>query len=221
MTTRMIHQTHDRSTRGWVVPASAVAFAVLFIAGALMSEAGGHLEGKTGAQVVSIFESHKGQVLASVWLFMLAGFAFIPLAWGLRGRVSTGLSDLGDHVATVTANLYVALVIVAAGAGGTLAFTVVFEPEHAPASDLIRFVPLLADPIMLVGAALSVGIFLAVVSRAGQKSASVPTWFTALGFVTAVAMPFALFAVPYFLLPIWALGAAYVMRKQPVLPDAS
>jgi hypothetical protein len=199
--------------RTWIVPASAVAFAVLMVAGALTAEAGGKLTDKTAAQVVKSFHDGKGVAILSAFLLTLAGLAFLPLAWGATQRVRAGLSSLGEYMARTCAQLFVAMVLIAGAAGGTLAFVVVFEPEKDPPADLIRFVPLFLDSVIRIGGALAVGVFLAVIARAGQKAGVVPPWFSALGYVAAVGMLGAVFVYPFILLPIWALAAAYVLRS--------
>jgi hypothetical protein len=200
--------------RSWIVPASAIAFAVLFLAGERAAEmAGGKLKDKTAEQVVATFHDGKGLAIQSAWLLVLAGLAFVPVAWAATRRVSAGLSALGEYVARTSAQLFVAMVLVAAAVGGTLAVTVVFEPENNPPADLVRFLPLLSDSVIRIGGALAVAVFLTAISRAGQKVSAVPTWFSVLGYVAAVAMLGAVFVFPIVLLPIWALAAAYVLRK--------
>jgi hypothetical protein len=206
----------DDATTGrrWIVPACAIAFAVLFLAGERSAEmAGGKLKDKTPEQILKTFHDGKGLAIASAWLLVLAGLAFIPLAWAATRRVSAGLSGLGEYVARASAQLFVAMVLVAAAVGGTLAVTVVFEPENDPPADLVRFLPLLSDSVIRIGGALAVAVFLTVVSRAGQKVSAVPAWFSVLGYVAAVAMLGAVFVFPIALLPIWALAAAFVLRK--------
>jgi hypothetical protein len=200
-------------TGDWIVPASAIAFALLFVAGALTAEAVGSTEGKTADQIVKSFHDSKGLVMVSVWVLMLAGLAFVPLAWGATRRVSAGLSALGEHVARTSSLLFVGLVFVGAAAGGSLAVTGVTDSEKSPPADLIRFFPPFLDPLILIGGGLAAGVFLAVISRAGQRASAVPTWFSVLGYVAAVAMLGGIFAAPIMLLPVWALAAAFVLRK--------
>src|SRR5947207_7354039 len=108
-------------TGEWIVPASAIAFALLFVAGALTAEAVGSTEGKTADQVMKDFHDSKGLVMVSVWVLMLAGLAFVPLAWGATRRVSAGLSALRDYVASTSFVLIAGPVFVGAATGGLLA----------------------------------------------------------------------------------------------------
>lgn len=71
----------------------------------------------------------------------------------------------------------------------------------------------MGDPVVLIGGALTVGLFLVVVSRAGQVSGAVPGWFWVLGDVAAVAMLGAVMFLPMLLLPAWAIGAAFALRR--------
>ncbi len=82
-----------------------------------------------------------------------------------------------------------------------------------PRADLVRFVPQLGLPILLIGGALSAAVFLVVISRAGQRSATIPAWFAILGYAAAVAMLGGVFFVPKILLPIWSIAAAFVLAR--------
>jgi hypothetical protein len=203
----------DGSRGGALVPASAIAFAVLFVIGAVTAESVGTTEHKSADQILKSFHDHHGLLVASVWILMLAGLAFVPLAWGVTQRVSAGLSPLGEHVARTSSFLFVALVVVGAAAGGSLAVTGITDAEKSPSADLIRFFPPLLDPLILIGGGLVAALFLVVISRAGQRANAVPTWFPILGYVAAVAMLGGIFAAPIMLLPVWALAAAFVLRK--------
>lgn len=122
---------------------------------------------------------------------------------------------MGEQVARSAALLFVAMLLVAGVIFASLAGAVTFGSEKDPSADLIRFIPQTGFGILLIAGALSVGLFLVVVSRAGQTSGSVPTWFWVLGYVAAVGMLVGVWFVPMILLPIWAIAAAFVLRLRP------
>jgi hypothetical protein len=111
-----------------------------------------------------------------------------------------------------TALLFTAMVLVGGMVLASIAGAVQLGGEDNPPADIIRFVPQIGYGISLVAGALSVAVFLALVSRAGQLSRAVPAWFFWLGYVAAVAMVFGAIFLPMILLPIWAIAAAIVMK---------
>jgi hypothetical protein len=199
--------------RTWIVTASSIAFALLFVAGMLLAGGSNDTSGKTADQILKDFNDAKGGAIVGTFLLVVAGLAFLPVAWAAMRRVNAGLSLLGDHVARSTALLFVAMVFVSAGAFGALAGADVFGDEKNPSVDLVRFIPQLGFPIVLVAGALSAAAFLVVVSRAGQNASAVPSWFSVLGYLTAVAMLGGVFFLPMLMLPIWAVAGAYVHRQ--------
>lgn len=195
----------------WVVPASAIGFAVLFVAGLFLS--GTDTKGKTAEEVVKTFRDDKSLNIVAGYLLVLAGLAFLPVAWAILERVSAGLSPMGGQLARWSAQLFVAMVLVAGMLFASLAAAVSFGAEEDPPADLIRFVPQIGYAILLAAGALSAGLFLALVSRAGQRSGAVPRWFWILGYIAAVAMLAGVIFLPMVLVPIWAISAGLMLRK--------
>lgn len=202
------------ATRTWLVPGCAVVFAVLFVAGMMTSGAASDTENKTNAEVLKTFNDEKTGAIVGAFLLVLAGLVFLPLAWAAIRRISAGLSGLGDYVARSTALVFVGLTMVAAALFSTLAATVKFGSEDVPPAALVRFIPQMGYPVILIGGALTVGLFLAVVSRAGQVCGAVPAWFWVLGYVAAVAMLGGVMFLPMLLLPVWSIGAAFALRER-------
>ena len=201
--------------RAWVVPASAVAFAVLFVFGLLTAGGANDTQDKTDDEIVKLFHDNKTITVVGAYALVLAGLAFLPLAWAVARRVGAGLSTLGEQLARGTAVLFVAMVLVAAAAFASLAGGVAFGSLDDPSADLIRFVPQIGFGALLIAGALSVSLFLAIVSRAGQTTGAVPKWFWILGYVAAVAMLAGVMFLPMPTLPIWAIAAAFVLKGEP------
>jgi hypothetical protein len=194
-----------------VVTASSIGFAVPFVAGTLLS--GSDTQGRAAEEAVESFRDGKSLNIVAGYLLVLAGIAFMPLAWAILERVSGGMTSLGDQVARWTAQLVVAMVLVSGMLFASLAAAVSFGAEEDPPVDLIRYVPQVGLVMLLIAAALCAGLFLVLVSRAGQRAAAVPQWFWILGYVAAVAMVAGVVFVPMVLLPIWAISAGVVLRR--------
>jgi hypothetical protein len=194
-------------------PIFAVLFAVSLVVGLLMSGMANDTSNKSDDEVLKLFHDHKGAGAAAAYFFAFAGLVFLPLAWTLIRRVAVGLSPLAEQIARWTAVLFVAMVFAGGMTLSTLALTAVFGNEKDPSADLIRFLPQLGYPMLLIAGGLSVGVFLAVVSRAGQRSATLPKWHVIIGYVAAVAMLVAPLFVPMVLIPIWAIASAVALRR--------
>lgn len=202
-------------THGWVLTASAIGFAVLFVAGLTMAGGGFDTKGKTEAELQKLLNDNKTMMIIGAYALVLAGLAFMPLAWSIIRRVGAGLSALGEQLAHWTAVLFVAMVLVAGIVIGSLAAAVTFGDDVDPSADLIRFVPQIGYGVVLLAGALCASLFLAIVSRAGQTTGAVPKWFSILGYVAAVAMLGGVVFLPMAALPIWAIAAAFVVKGSP------
>lgn len=200
--------------RPWTVPASAIAFAVLLVAGVLVAGAGSDTADKSAEEVVKLFRDNKSAEIVAGYLLVLAGLAFLPLAWTMIKRVSAGLSEMGEQLARWSVVLFVAMLLSSGILFASLSAAVSLGGEDDPPADLIRFVPQIGFGMLLLAGALSASLFLVLVSRARQRSGAVLKWFWILGYVAAVAMLVAVMFIPMVLLPIWAIAAAVVLRTQ-------
>jgi hypothetical protein len=202
-----------RPHQAWIARVSALAFAVLFIVGMMMEGAATDTEDKSADEILKTFDDRKSVAIIGAYVLVLAGLAFLPLAWGAIGRVRSGLSAMAEQVARWTALLFVAMTLVAGVVFASLAGAVELGGEDDPPADLVRFIPQIGYGIVLIAGALSAALFLVVVSRAGQAASAVPTWFWVLGYIAAVAMLAGVIFVPMILLPIWAIASAFVVTS--------
>jgi hypothetical protein len=207
-------QVARRATgRAWVVPTSAVLFAVLFVVGLITVGGAPDTENKTAAEIMKTFRDEKGGAVLSAYFLVLAGMFFLPVAWAMVRRVAAGLTELAESLARTAAVLFVGLLFVASTVFASLAGAVVFGGMDDPPVLLVRYIPQIGFGLLLIAGALSAGLFLMIVGRAGQVSGAIPGWFVALTFVAAVAMLGGVAFIPMALLPMWALGAGVVLRR--------
>ena len=190
----------------------AVGFAVVYVVAMLMIGMANDTMDKTPDQIVKDFDDHKATALVGGYLLVVAGLLFLPVAWTAVQRIRPGLSAMNEQLAKWTALLFTAMVLVGGMVMASVAGAVQFGGEDNPPTDIIRFIPQIGFAVLLVAGALSAGVFLALVSRAGQVSGAVPAWFFGLGYVAAVAMLFGALFLPMILLPIWAIATAVVMK---------
>jgi hypothetical protein len=202
------------TSRGWVVPASAVLFAVLFVVGVVSAGGASDTENKTNAEILQTFSDEKAGAVASGYLLVLAGLLFLPVAWGALRRVGSGLTELSENVARSAAILFVGLMMVSGIVFASLAGAVVFGGLDDPPVAFIKYIPQMGFGLLLIAAALPAALFLVIVAIAGQASRTIPRWFARLTYVTAAAMLVAVAFIPMVMLPVWALGASVALRAR-------
>lgn len=199
--------------RGWVIPTSAVLFAVLFVVGLIGAGGASDTETKTNAEILMTFGDEKGAAVASAYLLVLAGLLFLPVAWAMLRRVDAGLTELAESIARSAALLFVGMLMVSGIVFASLAGAVVFGGMDDPPVELIEYIPQMGFSVLLIAGALSVALFLVIVGMAGKSSRAIPGWFSGLTYVSAAAMLLAVAFIPMVMLPIWAIGAAVVLLR--------
>jgi hypothetical protein len=197
-----------------------IAFTVFFVVGLALAGASTDTSNKSDDEVLKVFRDHKAAAVTSAYLLVLAALAFLPLAWAVTRRVAAGLSPLAEQMARWTAPLFSAMLLAASMAFATVALTVVFGNEVDPSADIVRFVPGLGFPLLLIAGALPLGVFLVIISRGGQVAGTLPKWLCILGYVAAAAMLAAPVFIPIVFLPIWAIATSISLRRQLAQPAA-
>ena len=207
-----IETSPTRAERSWVVPASAVVFAVLFILGMLLSGMSSDTQDKTVDEILKDFDDNKVAAVIAAYVLVVAALAFLPLAWAMTRKVEASLSAMALQVARWTAVLFAATLMIGGILFAALAGAVEFGGEDAPPVEFIRYIPQIGYGIILIAGALTVAVFLVIVSRAGQTGGALAQWFCILGYVAAVAMLVGVLFIPMLLLPIWAIAAAFQLK---------
>jgi hypothetical protein len=203
------------ANRAWIVPICAAGFALLFIVGLLMAGMVSDTQDKTDAEALKHFDDNKTVGVISAYVLVVAGLAFLPVARAMTTRIAASASALAVHVARSAALIFSAMVIVGGIVFASMSAAVSLGGEDTPPVELIRFIPQIGFGMVLLAGALSVAVFLVIVSRAGQTGGAIAKWFAILGYVAAVAMLAGVLFVPMILLPIWAIAAAFQLRGEP------
>lgn len=203
------------SSRGglaWLPVASAVAFAVLFVAAMFLVIP--YDTDQDDAALIADVEDNNVAMMIGIYAAVLAALAFLVLARTLLRRVATTSADDALGVARAAAvvgavGLALGPAIVASPGPADL-----FGDEGRPLDPgFVRFISSVGFVTLMIVGALAIAVFLGLLAWAGQRSGRFPTWFVVLTYVTVVAMVLAPIFIPLILLPVWALGSAVVLAR--------
>ncbi len=211
----MDEANEGRVSRAWIVPASAILFALTFLIGMMLAGMVADTADKPDAEVLKNFDDNKVAGILAGYLLVVAGLAFLPVAWTMARRVGTGMSALARNVARSCALLFVAMLLAGGIVFASMSAAVDLGGEDAPPAEWLRFIPQIGFGLVLLAGALSLAVFFLVTARAGQLSGAIAKWFWIVTYVAAVAMVFGVLFVPMILLPIWAIASAFQLQDKP------
>lgn len=161
------------------------------------------------------------QLFVAMYAVVLAALAFLWFMAGLRARLSPAGAGPWS-VAAACGVIVVASLVVAAAVNGVVPVNVLFadnDPELG--AETIQALQILAGLLGFVAAALAAAVFIAVVTRLGQRSGAFPMWLTIVGYAAAVAVVFSFLFFPTLALYIWVLAVSvYLLRRPAPAPAA-
>lgn len=149
------------------------------------------------------------------YLLTGSGLAFVAFAVRATRFFETSEPRTDGRAACLAAAVFAAQVGLAAAALATVSLSVGFgqitgDPGILAVRELL---PQLGYVILFVPAALSAG--LAVLARGASRTAQLPRWVIAAGYVAASAQLLSFFTLPLLLLPLWVVGASITLRPVP------
>jgi len=203
------------SARRWSAIAG-IAFFVLFIAGWMLSSPDVPDADAPIAEWTD-WLNDKGTVsLIAVYLLILAGLCLAVFGIGLALRIRASKGD-----GTLAAPMVMGLSVMTGGliaAGGVAVnsppILYLFEDKAPDPVDVAAIMQMqsLGYGLGLVGAMLAAAAVIAFASAALRGT--MPSWFTVLGYVCAVALLAAIVFIPMVALPIWVLIASILSLRR-------
>jgi hypothetical protein len=196
---------------------AGIVFVPLFVVGWLVSTGGVPDSDAPLADWVDwMTDSGSGAMaLLSAYLLILAAIAFVVFAAGLVRRIRDAQGD-----GSLTASIVLGLSILGSAllASGGIAVNTgpiqrLFDDSVPDPTDIQVFIQIqsLGFGLALVGSALSVAAIIAIASA--SLRATVPRWFTMIGYVAAVVMLGSVMFLPMVVFPVWVLIASILMLR--------
>lgn len=203
---------------------AGLAFAALFVASVLLlrnQPAGG----STGEEIRDFYVGQNaGRVaLVGVYLVPFAGIAFLWFIAVIRNLISDREDRFFATVFLGSGLLFVAMLFIAAGAGGSLMVAVKFHDEPVPSPDTVQTVRSLAFGFLFVYAMRMAAVFMIVVSTIGMRLGILPRWLVLAGYGAALVLILNVSYVALIILvfPAWVAAVSVVILRaaaQPALP---
>jgi hypothetical protein len=194
---------------------AGLAFAVLFVASILLLR--NHPSSGSTAEIRDFYlGNHAGRVaLVGVYLAPFAGIAFLWFIAAIRNLIG----DLEDRFfATVflgSGLLFVAMLFIAAGAGGSLLAAVKFEDAPVPGPETVVAVRSLAFGFLFVYAMRMAAVFMIVAWTIGMRLGVFPRWLVATGYLAALVLILNVSYTETLILafPLWVAAVSVVILR--------
>ena len=204
---------------------SGVAFAALFIAGALtLGELAGSV-GDSNATFIAYYddEGNRARDIAGAYLLAAAGLVFLWFLASLRRRLRTTVDETSvlPSVVLGAGIAFVAMLFAAAASLATVNISITFGAifdEESPVlgGPEMAVLPQFGYVLLHVYGAFAASLMIAASSLAGSRGGLFPAWLIWLGYVAAFLLLFAIASLPLFALPIWVLAVSLaILRRAP------
>jgi hypothetical protein len=168
---------------------AGLAFAGLFVASILLLR--GHpLTGSTPAEIHAYYLGrHASRVaLVGVYLAPFSGIAFLWFLATIRNLIGEREDRFFATVFLGSGLLFVAMLFIAAGAGGSLLAAVKFDDAPVPAPETVVAIRSLAFGFLFIYSMKMAAVFMIVTSTIGMRLGVFPRWLVVAGYLSALAL---------------------------------
>jgi hypothetical protein len=191
-------------------------FAALFVITILLVR--GHPDGGSSASEIEDFYLHRNAgrlALVGLYLVPFAGIAFLWFIAVIRSLIGDREDRFFATVFLGSGLLFVAMLFVAAGAGGALVAAVRIQDEPFPSPESVGVVRSLSFAFLFVYAVRMAAVFMIVVSTIGRRLGIFPRWLVLAGYLAALVL---LLNVSYLELvilvfPAWVAAVSVVILR--------
>ena len=193
---------------------AGLAFAALFVASVLLVR-NQPAAGSTAAEIRNFYVGENaGRIaLVGVYLVPFAGIAFLWFIAVVRNLISDREDQFFATVFLGSGLLFVAMLFIAAGAGGSLMVAVKFHDEGLPSPGTVMTVRSLAFGFLFVYAMRMAAVFMIVVSTIGMRLGIFPRWLIIAGYVAALVLILNVWygALIILVFPAWVAAVSVVI----------
>lgn len=194
---------------------AGLAFAALYVGSLLLLRTQPDA-GSTPAEIESWY-LHRGGTIGIVGLYLapFAGIAFVWFIAVIRNRIGDREDQFFATVFLGSGLLFVAMLFLAAGVGGSLLAAVKFEGEPVPGADTVGAVRSLGFGFLFIYAMRMAAVFMIVVSTIGMRLGIFPRWLVVSGYVAALVLLLNVSYVQALVLvfPAWVAAVSAVILK--------
>lgn len=192
---------------------AGLAFAVLFITSLLLLR--DHPTGGTAAEVRDFYlgEHANSVALVGVYLAPFSGIAFLWFIAVVRNMIGDREDRFFATVFLGSGLLFVAMLFLAAGVGGSLLAAVKFQHEPVPGADTVVAIRSLAFGFLFIYGMRMAAVFMIVVSTIGLRLRVFPRWLVVAGYASALVL---MLNVSYnellvLVFPLWVAAVSVVI----------
>ena len=168
---------------------AGLAFAALFVASILLVR-NQPAAGSTAAEIRDFYVGPDAgrTALVGVYLVPFAGIAFLWFIAVVRNLISDREDRFFATVFLGSGLLFVAMLFIAAGVGGSVMVAVRLHDENLPSADTVMTVRTLAFGFLFVYAMRMAAVFMIVVSTIGLRLGILPRWLVVAGYGAAAVL---------------------------------
>ena len=195
---------------------AGLAFAVLFTASIVLLR--NHPSGgSTAAGIRDFYLSRNASsvALVGVYLAPFSGIAFLWFIAAIRHLIGDREDRFFATVFLGSGLLFVAMMFLAAGVGGSLLAAVKFQDEPVPSADVVVAVRSFAFGFLFIYAMRMAAVFMIVVSTIGMRLGVFPRWLVVSGYVAALVLMLNVSYLQELVLvfPAWVAAVSIIILK--------
>jgi hypothetical protein len=201
-------------------PLAGIVFAVLFVVGLSLNNIPSADD--SAAKIASFYNDggDRAQVIISSYVLWLAGLFFFWFVASLRTKL-IAVEGAPGRLTSITFGgglVFIALLMAAAACFASVAGDITFGGEDFVGAEGARFLPELGYPLLLIGGMFAVIAMIDAASILIIRTGVLPRWIGYFGFVTAVALLFAVVFLPMIFFVLWILFVSVAMWRAPAEP---
>ena len=197
---------------------AGLAFAALFVASLVLLR---HHPGtdSTAAEIRAFYLRRNGGSVAVVGVYLVpfAGIAFLWFIAVVRNLIGDREDRFFATVFLGSGLLFVAMLFIAAGVGGSLLAAVKVKHGPVPGADTVVAVRSLGFGFLFIYAMRMAAVFMIVVSTIGMRLAVFPRWLVVSGYLAALVLMLNVSYTQALILvfPAWVAAVSLVILRRP------
>jgi hypothetical protein len=196
-------------------PIGGIVFVVLFIVGISLLNTPDTDDPLTKIKAFYDDSGNRAQLLVSGYLLVLSGVFFYWFLASLRSRLlaAEGMPGRLTFIVSAAGVAFITMLTVASMCFVFIAGEISFGDVKNISPELMRVMPDLGFPILLVGGMFSAIAMIDAASVLIVRTGILPKWIGWFGFVAAIGLLFAAFFIPIVLLLLWVLFVSVALLR--------